>query len=373
MHRADGISRPLRRSMCCSIISATSTSVIRQSAQRSGGGNSRGFSSPSVLALVKTCMSTKGTLRTHVIAPPRSRACGMSETALPTTLLITFICGSHGSSGSGARICGRGSCRCSARHACSPWRPRRLLLLRRLQDGFDRVQAGAGKLVRLPPQRLGLDRIDVGIDHARGERRHHRLLGNLRERRPDALGVVSQLVEGAAVRERMNERLATGPAHDLGLAPPIRQPSIGSAKVAPSNRSGSAKMSPTVQPVSSSSSNSSTTSGSNTPSHQRSTVLRAVGSGLPRAIRRLTSTATNSSRTRAISGRSRAFSLAVRSSNRACSTMLSGGQAAIVSSTAPWTATGRRLPCCNGGLSFGGPSNTNRSLARPYGRQSNAP
>ena len=48
-----------------------------------------------------------------------------------------------------------------------------------------------------------------------------------------------------------------------------------------------------------------------------------------------------------------------------CSTMLSGGQAASVSSTSPATTVGRRAAasCCSGGSTTGGPSNTSRSAA----------
>ena len=64
----------------------------------------------------------------------------------------------------------------------------------------------------------------------------------------------------------------------------------------------------------------------------------------------------------AFSGASRSRSLALSSSSRDCSTIVSGGHAANVSSTTPAMLIGRRLAlsCCSGGFRTGPPSNTRR-------------
>ena len=70
---------------------------------------------------VKACMLGTGSLRTRIASPSMSRAGGLAAITPPMTSFSTSISGSHGSSGNGARICGRGSCRRAA------WRARAAL------------------------------------------------------------------------------------------------------------------------------------------------------------------------------------------------------------------------------------------------------
>jgi hypothetical protein len=141
-------------------------------------------------------------------------------------------------------------------------------------------------------------------------------------------------------------------------------PSSGSAKVAPSKRAGSARMSATVQPLNSSSSKISSTSGSRMPSHCRATIRLAAAIETPvRSAMRGACRTMKAARAFAASGLSSCLALALSSSSLAVSTIGNGGQAATVFRASPSTATGRRLSrsCSSGGSRTGPPSNTRRS------------
>ena len=127
----------------------------------------------------------------------------MAAVTLPMTSLSTSISGSHGSSGNGDRIMGRGSRR---RAAC--WRCARslallrgVLLLRRFQRVIDHAQADTGELLRQLAQFRQLDRVEVGADGEQGEGRHHLILRRLLHRLAHGGGVELELVDGAAMGE----------------------------------------------------------------------------------------------------------------------------------------------------------------------------
>ena len=96
------------------------------------------------------------------------RGGGLAAITPPMTSFSTSICGSHGSSGNGGRICGRGSCRRAALGArASLAALRGLLLSCGLQRAVDRPQADAGEFLRQLAQLLQLDGVEVSIHDER--------------------------------------------------------------------------------------------------------------------------------------------------------------------------------------------------------------
>ena len=168
---------------------------------------------------VNACMLSTGNLRTRTMSCSMSRDGGCLPPTAPRTSLIVFITGSRSASGNGAWICGRGSCRwaawCSRTHlascaACFCSAAFKVALI-----GFKPTPESSFASCR---SSACFDRIEVSCHSEPGQRRYHLILRGRLHRLAHAGGVVFELVDGAAMGERVYPRRAVGPAHDLGDA-----------------------------------------------------------------------------------------------------------------------------------------------------------